>query len=69
MPRLIDADSFAGGGGASLGIETALGKPVDIAIDHDPEAIAMLAAVTHRRATDPDRSAHPPRKAGAQRPD
>lgn len=34
-------DSFAGGGGASTGIEMALGRPVDIAINHDPEAIAM----------------------------
>ena len=34
-------DSFAGGGGASLGIEQALGRPVDIAVNHDPEAIAM----------------------------
>lgn len=29
-------DCFAGGGGASVGIEMALGRPVDIAIDHDP---------------------------------
>lgn len=34
-------DCFAGGGGASLGIEMGLGRPVDIAINHDPEAIAM----------------------------
>lgn len=34
-------DNFAGGGGASTGIETALGRPVSIAINHDPEAIAM----------------------------
>lgn len=34
-------DSFAGGGGASTGIEFALGRPVDIAINHDEEAIAM----------------------------
>lgn len=34
-------DCFAGGGGASVGIEMALGRPVDIAIDHDPEAIRM----------------------------
>ena len=34
-------DNFAGGGGASTGIETAIGRPVDIAINHDPEAIAM----------------------------
>jgi DNA (cytosine-5)-methyltransferase 1 len=34
-------DNFAGGGGASTGIELALGRPVDIAINHDPEAVAM----------------------------
>ena len=34
-------DNFAGGGGASTGIEQALGRPVDIAINHDPDAIAM----------------------------
>lgn len=34
-------DCFAGGGGASVGIEMALGKPVNIAINHDPEAIRM----------------------------
>lgn len=34
-------DNFAGGGGASTGIELALGRPVDIAINHDPDAIAM----------------------------
>lgn len=34
-------DCFAGGGGASVGIEMALGKPVDIAINHDPQAIRM----------------------------
>lgn len=34
-------DNFAGGGGASSGIEKALGRPVDIAINHDPEAILM----------------------------
>ncbi len=31
-------DNFAGGGGASTGIELALGRPVDIAINHDPDA-------------------------------
>ena len=34
-------DNFAGGGGASTGIEMAVGRPVDIAINHDPDAIAM----------------------------
>lgn len=40
MSELI-IDNFAGGGGASTGIEAALGRPVDYAINHDPEAIAM----------------------------
>lgn len=34
-------DNFAGGGGASSGIEMATGRQVDIAINHDPDAIAM----------------------------
>lgn len=34
-------DNFAGGGGASTGIEAALGRAVDIAINHDEEAIRM----------------------------
>lgn len=34
-------DNFAGGGGASTGIELALGRPVDIAINHDPASIQM----------------------------
>lgn len=34
-------DCFAGGGGASVGIEMALGRSVDIAINHDPQAIRM----------------------------
>lgn len=37
-------DNFAGGGGASTAIERALGRPVDIAINHDREALAMHAA-------------------------
>lgn len=37
----IIVDNFAGGGGASTGIELALGRPVDIAINHDTNAIAM----------------------------
>src|SRR5579862_3778309 len=37
-------DNFAGGGGASLGIEWALGRSPDIAVNHDPEAVAMHAA-------------------------
>ncbi|MFY8196047.1 MAG: DNA cytosine methyltransferase, partial [Novosphingobium sp.] len=37
-------DSFAGGGGASTGIEAALGAAVDIAINHDEQAIRMHEA-------------------------
>jgi DNA (cytosine-5)-methyltransferase 1 len=41
-------DNFAGGGGASLAIEAALGRSIDIAINHDAEALAMHA-VNHPR--------------------
>lgn len=37
----IIIDNFAGGGGASTGIELALGRPVTVAINHDPAAILM----------------------------
>lgn len=40
----IFVDNFAGGGGASTGIELAIGRNVDIAINHDPDAIAMHKA-------------------------
>ncbi len=40
----IIVDNFAGGGGASTGIEQALGRHVDVAINHDPEAVAMHQA-------------------------
>lgn len=40
MKNLI-IDCFAGGGGASVGIEMALGRGVDIAINHDEQAIRM----------------------------
>lgn len=43
MTGLI-VDNFAGGGGASLGIELALGRSPDIAVNHDREAIAMHEA-------------------------
>lgn len=39
--RDLIIDAFAGGGGASVGIEMALGRQVDIAINHDPDAILM----------------------------
>ena len=37
-------DLFAGGGGASTGIEQAIGRPVDIAVNHDPEAVSLHTA-------------------------
>jgi len=40
----IIVDNFAGGGGASTGIELATGRSPDIAINHDPAAIAMHRA-------------------------
>jgi DNA (cytosine-5)-methyltransferase 1 len=40
----IIVDSFCGGGGASTGIEEAIGRSVDIGINHDPAAIAMHRA-------------------------
>ena len=40
----IFVDNFAGGGGASTGIELATGMPVTIAVNHDPDAIAMHMA-------------------------
>lgn len=43
-PGELIIDGFAGGGGASLGIEIALGRGPDIAINHDPKAIAMHTA-------------------------
>jgi DNA (cytosine-5)-methyltransferase 1 len=42
-PEMI-VDSFAGGGGASTGIEQALGRSPDVAINHDAEALAMHVA-------------------------
>lgn len=50
--REIIVDNFAGGGGASTGIELATGRSVDIAINHDPAAIAM------HRANHPDTEHH-----------
>lgn len=40
----ITVDLFAGGGGASTGIEQAIGRPVDIAVNHDPQAVSLHAA-------------------------
>jgi DNA (cytosine-5)-methyltransferase 1 len=39
--RELVVDLFAGGGGASTGIEQAIGRPVDIAVNHDPEAVSL----------------------------
>lgn len=39
--REVIVDNFAGGGGASEGIEQAIGRHVDIAINHDAKAIEM----------------------------
>jgi DNA (cytosine-5)-methyltransferase 1 len=52
--RGLVVDNFAGGGGASAGIEAALGRPIDFAINHDAEAIAMHRAnhpATHHLQT------------------
>ena len=43
LGRELIIDNFAGGGGTSTGLEQAFGRPVDIAINHDPEALAMHA--------------------------
>lgn len=43
-PDEIFASSFAGGGGACCGISAAIGRSVDLAINHSPAAIAMHAA-------------------------
>ncbi|RVN83456.1 DNA cytosine methyltransferase [Sinorhizobium meliloti] len=42
LPMIVD--SFAGGGGASTGIEMALGRSPDVAINHNRAALAMHAA-------------------------
>jgi DNA (cytosine-5)-methyltransferase 1 len=42
--RGLVVDLFAGGGGASVGIEAALGRPVDVAINHDAVALAVHKA-------------------------
>lgn len=44
LPNEITVDLFAGGGGASTGIEQGLQRPVDIAVNHDPEAVSMHQA-------------------------
>ena len=44
FPGELIIDNFAGGGGTSTGLEAAFGRPVDIAINHNAEALAMHAA-------------------------
>lgn len=44
MSRPIVVDYFAGGGGASEGIRMAIGRDPDVAVNHDPAAIAMHRA-------------------------
>ena len=41
LPHELIIDNFAGGGGTSTGLEKAFGRPVDVAINHDPQALAM----------------------------
>lgn len=41
MPEKLLIDNFAGGGGASLGMEMAFGRPVDAAINHNEKALGM----------------------------
>ena len=41
LPNALIVDNFAGGGGASMGLEMAFNRPVDIAINHNAEAISM----------------------------
>lgn len=44
LPDELIVDNFAGGGGTSSGLEAAFGRPVDVAINHDPVALAMHRA-------------------------
>lgn len=65
----IIVDSFAGGGGASTGIEKAVGRSVDEAINHDPAAIVMHEAnhpETNHRISDVWKS-HPRAVAAGRR--
>ena len=59
MTGEIIVDNFAGGGGASTGIELATGRQVAIAINHDPDAILM-----HRTNHPYGQTVPPPRKGG-----
>jgi DNA (cytosine-5)-methyltransferase 1 len=44
MAAELVIDLFAGGGGASTGIEQAIGRHVDIAVNHDPQAVSLHEA-------------------------
>ena len=44
IARELIVDLFAGGGGASTGIELAVGRHVDVAVNHDAEAISLHQA-------------------------
>lgn len=41
LPHELIVDNFAGGGGTSTGLEQAFERPVNVAINHDPKALAM----------------------------
>jgi DNA (cytosine-5)-methyltransferase 1 len=44
LARELVIDLFAGGGGASTGIEQAIGRHVDVAVNHDPQAVSLHQA-------------------------
>lgn len=68
MNELV-VDNFACGGGASEGIETALGRPVDIAINHNAKALAVhMANHPHTQHLREDIRDLDPRRVGAGRP-
>lgn len=50
LAQELVVDLFAGGGGASTGIEQAIGRAVDIAVNHDPEAVSLHEATMRRIA-------------------
>lgn len=65
MPQInifdeLIVDYFAGGGGASTGMEKATGRPVDIAINHDPDAILTAQKNLHRNTLIPQRQQQTP---------
>lgn len=58
----VVVDMFAGGGGTSTGIEMALGRPPDVAINHNRKALAMHLAnhPTTRHMAEDVRDVNPP---------